>query len=210
MASPLLLNMRVFPDKTTKGNPAFFLTLTHFGTDSGIQFRCEFYKEGSENSPSEVWGVSPYQIRGSAFSYFGQFIGEAAQKGEAFSCSDANMQTLAPFDRDRISALTESVITLLDFLFQSDDSRADYIAPQEIVDVLHNQVYTLCPQQSPSGQTNIVLHPMFMTQKELSIGLAKMNDVFNKKVPKFHLEDGVTGVYEDLIAEVEPEKIKAH
>ena len=94
MASPLLLNMRVFPDKTTKGNPAFFLTLTHFGTDSGIQFRCEFYKEGSENSPSEVWGVSPYQIRGSAFSYFGQFIGEAAQKAKP---SHAVTQTCKPW-----------------------------------------------------------------------------------------------------------------
>jgi hypothetical protein len=194
MSAPLALNMRVV---RVDGNEVL-IALSHFGTDSGILFKCDF----DNNEEFAKWGVGPLEISGDELSYFGQFIGELAPRRERVSA--AQKDDISEYNLARLIALSDSISFLLNEVNSSiSDSNVSYIKPEDVSERLNEQVYTMRLDYKETAQMKIYLLPLNMTQVEFALKLAEISPHFDENMPKFMLDgEGATGTYKSIKAEM--------
>lgn len=204
MSAPLVLNLRVINlEETSDGQYSAHIALSHFGTDSGLLFRCSF---DAAQAPA-AWGAAVEQVNGDAFSYFGQFIGEESTRGKTFIASDENLDKLSPFNRDRVLLFSNAMSFMLNELFQANSSRDSFILPEELKALLDDETAVLRPDYTHPGKMELYIMPLSLNQRDFAIGMAKISDNFNLNVPRFHVEgNGVTGVIPNLLESIS----KAH
>jgi hypothetical protein len=194
MSAPLALNMRVV---RAEGNEAL-IALSHFGTDSGILFKCDF----DDNEEFAKWAVGPMEISGDELSYFGQFIGELAPSRKRVSATQKD--DISEYNLARLTALSDGMSFLLNEVNSSIfDSNVSYIKPEDVSERLNEQVYTMRLDYKETAQMKIYLLPLNMTQVEFALKLAEISPYFDENMPKFMLDgEGTTGTYKSIKAEM--------
>jgi hypothetical protein len=194
MSAPLALNVRVV---RVEGNEVL-LALSHFGTDSGILFKCDF----SDDEEFAKWGVGALEISGDELSYFGQFIGELAPRRKRASV--AQKGEISEYNLARLIALSNSVSFLLNEINSStSNNNGSYIKPEDVSERLNEQVYTMRLDYRETAQMIVYLLPLNMTQVEFALKLAEISPHFDENMPKFMLDgEGATGTYTSIKAEM--------
>ena len=209
-----LLNIRVYEEKDNQ----VIIGLSHFETNSRMVFACEF----DASHDVDPWGVTPIEILGGAYSYFGQFslLDKMKPHEAAFHQQNNYNLILDKFTRDNMSDVAVEKIAafssaLSAFLNLAGTGSMDSNKPMPLESVkalIDDKIAILHPLggKAPEDEVSVdglVLSVTNVKQRDFTVHMAKLSPVFDTNVPRHYVDgNGADGVVESVLVHVKNAK----